>query len=292
MHRLVFSPGNPRGARAVLRWAALLMLALCAMRPLAAWASCFPISDATYLALDPQVDKNATQTLATVAARFQALERTGSPPDPRQLAALYAVKADAYSILELDHEARATALKGLALVSGATDPLRLELLSTSSLNIYTQDGIRDAMATIEAARDGKPADSLSRVCLEIALGTLQRRAGENVQATRTLIHAYHDTETPDRAAAHSRAASALSSALRAVGDFEEALTLQREGSDGIPSTAIRSPSRCPLTWRARSSTRCASSRPRSAPSSVRGDSAYRLATRKAWPSRTCGSVSP
>jgi diguanylate cyclase (GGDEF)-like protein len=228
MHRLVFSPGNSGGARAVLRWAALLLLTLCATRPLAAWADCFPISDAAYLTLDPEVDKNATQTLATLAARFQALERAGSPTDPRRLAALYAVKADAYSILELDHEARTTALKGLALVSGPTDPLRLELLSTSALNIYTQEGIRDAMAAIEAARNGQPADSLSRTCLEIALGTLQRRAGENAQAARTLIRAYHDTETPARAEAHSMAASALSSALRAVGDLEEALTLQRE----------------------------------------------------------------
>ena len=228
MHRFVFSPGNPGGAGAVLRWAALLVLVLCATRPLAARANCFPITDAAYLALDPQVDRNATQTLAALAARVQALEHTGSPADPRQLAALYAVKADAYSILELDHEARATALKGLALVSGPTDPLRLELLSTSALNVYTQDGIRDAMGAIRTARDAQPADSLSRICLEITLGTLERRAGENAESARTLIRAYHDTEMPARAEAHSLAASALSSALRAVGDFEEALTLQRE----------------------------------------------------------------
>src|SRR6185437_10696493 len=228
MYRLVFSPGNSGGAAAVLRWAALLVVAVCAMRPLAASADCFPISDAAYLALDPQVDRNATQTLSALAARFQALEHAGSPADPRQLAALYAVKADAYSILELDHEARTTALKGLALVNGPTDPLRLELLSTSALNIYTQDGIREAMATIQAARDAQPVDSLPRTCLEITLGTLQRRAGENAQAARTLIRAYHDTEMPARAEAHSMAASALSSALRAVGDLEEALTLQRE----------------------------------------------------------------
>src|SRR6185437_5156916 len=214
MSRLVFSPGNSGGAAAVLRWAALLVVAVCAMRPLAASADCFPSSDAPYLALDPQVDRNATQTLSALAARFQALEHAGSPADPRQLAALYAVKAVAYSIL--------------ALVNGPTDPLRLELLSTSALNIYTQDGIREAMATIQAARDAQPVDSLPRTCLEITLGTLQRRAGENAQAARTLIRAYHDTEMPARAEAHSMAASALSSALRAVGDLEEALTLQRE----------------------------------------------------------------
>jgi diguanylate cyclase (GGDEF)-like protein len=206
----------------------LLFLALCALRPLGAWADCFSVSDAAYRTLDPLVDKNATQTLSTLGARLQALEHAGSPVDPRQLAALYAVQADAYSILELDHEARATALKGLALLSGPTDPLRLELLSTSALNIYTQDGIREAMTGIATARDQQAEDSLSRICLEISLGTLQRRAGQNAQSVRTLIRAYHDTEMPARAEAHSLAASALSSALRAVGDFEEALTLQRE----------------------------------------------------------------
>src|SRR5690348_7329225 len=100
MHRLVFSPGNPRAAGAALRWAALLLLALSTARPLAAWANCFAVSDAAYVRLDPQVAKNATQTLTTLAARLRAVEQAGSPGDLRQLAALYAVQADAYSILE------------------------------------------------------------------------------------------------------------------------------------------------------------------------------------------------
>jgi diguanylate cyclase (GGDEF)-like protein len=231
MRRLVFSPGKAVGAAVALGRAALLALALCATVSTAARADCFPVSDASYVTLDPQVDKNGTQALSTVAASIRTLEQSGSAMDSRQLAALYAVEADAYSILELDHDARATALKGLALASGANDPLHLELLSTAALNIYTQDGIRDATGTIRAARDRQPADSLSRVCLEITLGTLERRAGQNALATRTLTQAYHETETPDRAEAHSGAASALSSALRAVGDLPEALILQREKID-------------------------------------------------------------
>src|SRR6185312_7059330 len=148
MHRLLFSSGNSGAAGAARRWAAWLLLAFCAAKPLAAWAICFPVSDTAYVELDPQVSRNATQTLTRVATRLQALERAGSTADSRQLAALYAVQADAYSILELDHEARATALKGLALLSGPTDALRLELLSTAALNIYTRDGIRDALGTI------------------------------------------------------------------------------------------------------------------------------------------------
>jgi diguanylate cyclase (GGDEF)-like protein len=212
---------------AALGRAALLALALCAARPLAAWADCFPVSDPPYVTLDPLVDKNARQALTAVAARLPALE-PGKAGDSRQLAALYAVQADGYSILELDHEARAAAMKGLALLNEPTDPLRLELLSTAALNIYTQQGVRDAIGTIESARASQPQDSLSSLCLEITLGTLESRADQNALATRTETQAYHDSEAPERAEAHAEAAIELSSALRGTGDFQEALALVRQ----------------------------------------------------------------
>src|SRR6185312_2236457 len=147
-----------------------------------------------YATLDPTVDRNAIQTLSTLEGRLRTIVAAAAPADARQLAAIYAVQADAYSALELDHEARATALKGLALLTGATDPLRLELLATAALNIYTQDGIRDAITAIESARSQLPTDSLANLCVAIALGDLERRAGENALATRILTQAYHDTE--------------------------------------------------------------------------------------------------
>jgi diguanylate cyclase (GGDEF)-like protein len=206
----------------------LLVLALWALRPALSPADCFPVTDRAYVTLDPIVDRDPARTLRAAAARIEALDAGGAAQDPRQLAALYAVEADAYSILELDREARATAEKGLALVNADTDPLRLELLSTAALNIYTQNGIRAAIGTIEQARAGEPAGSLSSLCLEIALGELQRRSGANTLATRTLTQAYHDSEMPARAEAHAEAAIELSSALRRVGDFQESLTLVRE----------------------------------------------------------------
>ncbi len=203
----------------------MLALVLCAASPLAAWADCFPVSDAAYVALDPLVDRNATLALSAVTPQIHALAPASRS---RQLAALYAVQADAYSILELDHEARASAEKGLALLDGPTDPLRLELLATAALNIYTESGIRDAIGTIEAARAQQPPESLSNLCLQIALGSLESRAGEQALATRTETKAYHDSEMPGRAEAHADAAIELSSALRGVGAFPEALTLVRE----------------------------------------------------------------
>ena len=208
-------------------WAVLLALALCAASPTTAWADCFPVSDAAYAKLDPLVDRNARDALTAVAAPLQAIG-TGKGAASRELASLYAVQADAYSILELDHEALAAATKGLALVTGPTDPLRLELLSTAALNIYTEDGIRNAIATIETARAAQPPGSRSSLCLEISLGTLERRAGENAVATRTLTQAYRDSEARPRAEAHSEAAIELSSALRGLGDYGDALMLVRE----------------------------------------------------------------
>ncbi|HJS90305.1 MAG TPA: GGDEF domain-containing protein [Steroidobacteraceae bacterium] len=219
---------NPAGAAAALAPVALLALAFFVALPRAARADCFPIKDPGYTALDPLVDRNGTQALAAVSARIRALESSGARADSRQLASLYAVQADAYSILELDHEARAAASRALALVSGSTDPLRLELLSTQALNVYTQSGIRDAIESIEQAGAQEAPGTLSSICLQIALGTLERRAGEDALATRTLTQAYHDSEPPDRAEAHANAASALSMALRGVGDLEEALMLIRE----------------------------------------------------------------
>ncbi|MBW4051180.1 MAG: GGDEF domain-containing protein [Proteobacteria bacterium] len=206
----------------------MLVLALWGLGPIAARADCFPISDPAYVTLDPLVDSDPAQALRAVAARIDTIDQAGAARDPRQLAALYAVQADAYDILELDREARATAEKGLALVNGRTDPLRLELLSTAALNIYTQEGIHEAIGAIEKARARQPPHSLSNLCLEIALGTLQRRSGKSALATRTMTQAYHDSEMPARAEAHAEAAIELSSALRGVGDFQQSLTLAQE----------------------------------------------------------------
>lgn len=228
MRSLVFSPVKPCGAAATLGRAVLLCLLLCAARPLTARAECFRIEEPAYQALDPLVDRNATQALSAVSARLRALERPGAAADPRELASLYAVQSDAYSILELDDESLAAAARGLALVQGPTDVLRLEMLYTEAYNVRTQAQIQDIMGIIAQARTRQTAGSLSDVCLQIALGALERRAGQYALATRTDTAAYRDSETPDRAEAHADAAIELATALESVGDYQEALTLVRE----------------------------------------------------------------
>jgi diguanylate cyclase (GGDEF)-like protein len=228
MRRLVFSPERPGGAAAAFGRAALFALALWAAIPVVARADCFPVTEPAYRTLDPLVNRNAAQALAAASAQLQALQRAGAPTDPRQLAALYAVQADAYSILELDDQALATTARGLALVSGPTDPLRLELLYTEAYNVRTQAQIHEALAIIAKARGQQPRYSVSGLCLEVALGALERRAGQYALATRTDTIAYRDSEAPARAEVHADAATELSSALQSVGDYDEALALVRE----------------------------------------------------------------
>jgi diguanylate cyclase (GGDEF)-like protein len=229
MRNPLFRPGH-RGAAAALARAMLLVVALWALAavPRPAQARCFPITDPDYLALDPLVIRNATEALRLVNQRLTSLAAAGQATDPRRLAALYAVQADAYGMLELDHPALAAGAKGLRLLHGPTDPLRLEMLSEQALNIYAVPGIRAGIAGIEAARALQPPGSRSAVCLDVALGLLELRIRRYALATRTLTGAYRDTESPQRAAAHIDAAVALSSALRILGDYPEALTLLRE----------------------------------------------------------------
>jgi diguanylate cyclase (GGDEF)-like protein len=106
--------------------------------------------------------------------------------------------------------------------------LRLELLYTEAYNVRTQAQIHDALAIIAKARAQQPRYSVSGLCLEVALGALERRAGQYALATRTDTMAYRDSEAPALAEVHADAATELSSALQSVGDYDEALALVRE----------------------------------------------------------------
>ena len=61
-------------------------------------------------------------------------------PAPRDVAWLHAVRAQAFSVLELDAEARAAAAEGLKLVPDAREPVHLALVTTDAENIYDAAG--------------------------------------------------------------------------------------------------------------------------------------------------------
>jgi hypothetical protein len=63
------------------------------------------------------------------------------PAAVSRMASLYGVLADAQGMLELDAEARASALKGLALVPDPRDPVHVELMLGFLASVYDAAGI-------------------------------------------------------------------------------------------------------------------------------------------------------
>src|ERR1700730_10212862 len=144
-----------------------------------AWALCpsAAVAAACLMSAAPEirelqtlVDKDATRALIQVQTLLRAPQ-----PDPQRLAALYGVQAQAYGILERDDDARNAALAGLKFGTLASDPVRLDLLSTYGENAYDAAEIDAALRSIDAARASQAAGSQGDNCLLIIRGLLQSR---------------------------------------------------------------------------------------------------------------------
>lgn len=207
---------------------AVLLVALLGVG--AAHAGCITLPDAQARVLDTRVGQNATRALADAQARIAALEPT-TPTATAQLAALYAVQARAYSVLELDREAHATAEKGLQLAPGATNPVRLSLLMTSWENVYDQPSLESAIVALKATRAAQAPGSEADTCLLISQGLLQMRQNRPDQAIAVLTQAYRAAAAPSRAEQQSLAAAALATVLGNVGDYVQALAFNQEVVD-------------------------------------------------------------
>ena len=211
-------------ARTLRRGAALALILLLA-RPAAAGCIVLPGADAR--ALEPLIERNATQALAEIDTRL-ASERRAAHAEAERTATLEALEAEAFGILERDVEARAAARAGLALAPAASDPVHLALLATYAQNVYGAAAIDSALTMIATARQGQPPGSATELCLSIVLGRLENFQAHSDLAIPTLLRVYRAARGPDRAAQRVLAAAALSAVLRNVGDFSEALELNGE----------------------------------------------------------------
>jgi diguanylate cyclase (GGDEF)-like protein len=155
---------------------------------------------------------------------------TGSS-NPAELAALYAVQAEAFQILERAAEARGAASAGLALVPDVHDPLHSELLSAFAESVYDDAGIAAALQTVESARGEQDQDSAAGVCLLITRGVLEHRQNRADLAIVSLTQAYRASIAPTVTQTHIAAAAALSPVMRGLGDYAEALALNQEEVD-------------------------------------------------------------
>jgi diguanylate cyclase (GGDEF)-like protein len=227
---LASNTGGPEPRTARLPALGVLLTVMLAFFANAARADCLesPYPDVRSLeALGVQDPKKALEAITTALAAAQK----SAPADKRHLAALYAVAAQSYSLLELDADARSAASTGLQLAPEPTDPTHLALQIAHAENIYDPAGIDSAITAIEKTRSLQAHGSRADVCLQITLGRLQYRRGRADLALLTLTQAYQASLSLAAAEPRVEAASALSPVMRVVGDFAQALALNQESID-------------------------------------------------------------
>jgi diguanylate cyclase (GGDEF)-like protein len=180
--------------------------------------------------LQTLVDTDAARALRQVRMQLDATQKAPLP-DALRLAALYSVQAQAYSILELDGEARNAASRGLAFATGAGDPTHLDLVSSYAENVYDSASLEAALTSLDNARSGLAAGSLADTCLLISRGVVQYRQDRPDLAITSLTQAYRASTAPEFAAPRIMSAAVLSTVMRITGDYTQALALNQEVID-------------------------------------------------------------
>jgi diguanylate cyclase (GGDEF)-like protein len=212
-------------------WPCCVLAFAWAMAASPSFATCLGSKDPAIRELQILIDKDAVRALKQVRTRLESLEHAPTP-DAQLLASLYAVQAQAYSILELDEDAKSAASKGLQFAATrSNDPVRLDLLSTYAENVYDAAGMDAALKTIDEARAAQPRGSLADTCLLITRGILQRRQDRADLAIGSQTQAYHASTAPEFAGARINAAGELSTVMRGMGDYPQALALNQEVID-------------------------------------------------------------
>jgi diguanylate cyclase (GGDEF)-like protein len=219
-----------RPASRALRLLLPLLLAAWSFVHCQAYAACLPSADPVIRELQKLVNQDAKAALAKVKTLVDD-ETAAAHPSAQRLASLYDVQAQAYSILELEADARESVAKGLQFATGARDPIRLDLLATLAENVYDQAEIDRADELIESAHRQQTKGSLADTCLLIGRGLLQFRENREDLAIASLTQAYHDSTGPGFAEPRILAASTLSTVLRGMGDYNQALNLNQEAID-------------------------------------------------------------
>ncbi len=189
-------------------------------------ATCIQSPDPAVRALQARAISYPNEALAQVQDSLRdAIAATAAP---RDIAWLHAARAQAYSALELDADARAAAAEGMKLVPDPRDPVNLALFFIDAENIYDAEGIAGAKHTIEAARTAGVVGPDAEPCMLLTLGTLQFRENRSDLAVVTLTQAYRATDATGALDQRALVASQLSKVMRELGDYSQALELNSE----------------------------------------------------------------
>jgi len=215
------SAGLARGS------AALTLLGVGMLLGGVARAGCLELSPPSTQPLQELSIRDPKKAIAAVKAALEAASRP-SVVDESRIAALYAIEAQSYSLLELDADARSAALKGLEFAPLPNDSTHLTLQMVYAENVYDADGINAALTALDKARSLQLAGSRADLCLQITIGRVQNRSGRSDLALSTLTQAYRTSLTFPVAEPRVAAAAALSPVMRSVGDYKQALALSQE----------------------------------------------------------------
>jgi diguanylate cyclase (GGDEF)-like protein len=200
----------------------LFLLAACGF----AHAGCIESPDPAIRSLQALAIADPNKALAGAQAMLAKSKAAHAPAE--KLAWLYAVRAEAYSALELDADARAAASLGMKIVPDPTAPVRLSLFFTDAENIYDAEGMAEAKRDVEAVRARGNIGAEAERCLLITLGTLQFRENRADLAVTTLTQAYRAADLAGNQRQRMLAASPLSNVMRELGDYRQSLALNAE----------------------------------------------------------------
>src|SRR3954468_5505136 len=190
----------------------ILLLTTCA----SAYAGCLESPDPALRRLQALAISDPHKAIASAQ---RLIDRAGPRASGERLAWLHAVRADAYSALELDAQARAASAEGMKLVSDASSDVRLALFAIDAENIYDAEGMAEAKRKVEAVRASGNIGAEAERCLQITLGTLQFRENRADLAITSLTQAYRAAAAAGNPRQRMLAASPLSNVMRELGDY-------------------------------------------------------------------------
>lgn len=206
-----------------LCWPALALCAL--LSPIAAGASplCVTSPDAEIDRYARLVGQNPGSALTAVAPRVD--DRSIAP---ERRAWLYAVQSAAYWALSRENEAKQAAASGLALAPDQRAPVYVQLLIQKMLADFRPEALRSAIAPLEVVRKAQPVGSAEDICLQSAIGDIQRQTDAIEPAIVNLRQSYLASRKPEFAQQRAYAAMNLAFFMRYAGDYLQALNLLQE----------------------------------------------------------------
>jgi len=176
-------------------------------------ASCLPSSDSRILELARLIGRDPLEASRAAAQDLKAADLSAEARARR-----LAIEAEGYGRTSQADLARTTANRGLAETLAGDSSARVELLWILSTNTFSQAELAELRPRVLDLPARQHPASVETVCLNIALGSIDRMRGEFGEAARYLYHSYRGSEAVGMEDAHVEAARQLA---RLMGDADD-----------------------------------------------------------------------